>query len=389
MKMLPKQLLIILISSVSLIACKKDDEKPSVDTLKKSVVSNYSNLVYTNYLDAYNEAKKMQIAINEFVASPSENSLAAAKQAWLDARIPYLQTEAFRFYNGPIDDEDGPEGLLNAWPMDEKYIDYVSTDANSGIIYDTATYKTINTDLIESLNEAGGETNISTGYHAIEFLLWGQDLSTTSAGNRPHTDYLTTGGTANFQARRAQYLIACADLLVQNLDDLVNEWKPNASNYRATFEAAPVDESIKNILLGIGSLCGGELSGERMTVAFQTQLQEDEHSCFSDNTHNDIVYDVQGIENVYHGKYTKVDGTVIDGVGFDDLLAQTNTTLKTAFENNLTTSKNTSKAIVAPFDQEILNEIGRARISATIDSLKSEADKIVEIAKSLGISLIL
>lgn len=42
--------------------------------------------------------------------------------------------------------------------------------------------------LAEELHMLDGvQANVATGYHAIEFLLWGQDLNGTNpgAGNRP------------------------------------------------------------------------------------------------------------------------------------------------------------------------------------------------------------
>ena len=104
---------------------------------------------------------------------PTAATLEAAKRAWLNARDDYGPTEAYRFYGGPIDnDDDGPEGQLNAWPMDEGYVDYVEARRTAGSINMVAEYPQITTELLIELNEAGGETNVSTGWHAIEFLLW-------------------------------------------------------------------------------------------------------------------------------------------------------------------------------------------------------------------------
>ena len=54
-----------------------------------------------------------------------------------------------------------------------------------------AAFPEITAEALTAANEEGGETNISTGWHAIEFLLWGQDLSATGPGARPATDYTT------------------------------------------------------------------------------------------------------------------------------------------------------------------------------------------------------
>ena len=117
---------------------------------------------------------------------------------------------------------------------------------------------------------------MSVGYHAIEFLLWGQDLSETGPGNRPVTDY-TTAPNAD---RRAQYLATVSDLLLVHLGEMVAEWAPGQSgNYRATFLAQDADQALADVFTGIGTLAKSELAVERMFVAVNNQDQEDEHSC--------------------------------------------------------------------------------------------------------------
>ena len=196
---------------------------PDIGQLKGEVVSHYADGVHALYSKSLASATAMNAAIDTFLADPTPSTLEGAKRAWLIARDDYGPTEAFRFYGGPIDnEEDGPEGLLNAWPMDEAYIDYVEGDPSAGIINDPDAYPVIDAALIESLNEEGGEENVSTGWHAIEFLLWGQDLNDNGPGSRPLDDY-TTSENAD---RRATYLATASDLLLIHLQGLVDAWGP-------------------------------------------------------------------------------------------------------------------------------------------------------------------
>ncbi len=311
--------LILSASFFILSACDSAEQEASVSS---DVVENYSEIVLANYKDTYEDAMQLQSKINEFIAEPSQARMEAAKDAWLNARESYGQTEAFRFYGGPIDDEDGPEGQLNAWPLDEAYIDYVigGAESNANIINSPDVFPDINADMIAELNEQGSETNVSSGYHAIEFLLWGQDLSEgPGGGERPYTDYLTTNeGTASNQDRRSTYLNEVTKLLVADLSSLVQEWDSGGNNFRESFTATP-QKSIENIISALGKLSKGELAGERMFVAYDLQSKEDEHSCFSDNTHRDIVNNALGIQNVYLGRYETNSGTVIKGVSIHDL----------------------------------------------------------------------
>lgn len=360
----------------------------------KPVVENYSDIVHATYQDALHDAEKLQEAVIELVENPSPETMKAAKEAWLNARETYGQTEAFRFYGGPIDDENGPEGQLNAWPLDESYIDYVEANPNgdgktvgTNIINSPNEFPEITKELIASLNENGSETNVSSGYHAVEFLLWGQDLSEgPGGGNRPYTDYVTgSEGTHKNQERRAKYLMETVDLITDDLEMLVQEWEKGKDNYRAFFTSEDqVRTSVGRILNGLGKLSKGELAGERMFVSWDLRSKEDEHSCFSDNTHRDIVTNAIGIRNVLVGRYERTDGSVVSGPSVLDVIKDENPELAEELLETVNQSVELTKEIEPPFDQQILSQDGRSHIMETINSLRRQGDLIAEAAARLG-----
>ena len=387
-----KHTLIVLIFAASLASCsnKKTSEQndktvPAEDALP-NIVLNYANIVHASYSDSLELAKSMMTKIQSFLESPTEKGFEEAKESWINSRFPYLQTEVYRFYGGPIDDEDGPEGLLNAWPMDEAYVDYVKESPDSGIINNTKDYPEITKDLLISLNEKEGEENISCGYHAVEFLLWGQDFNADGPGNRPFTDY-TTAANAD---RRKKFLMVTVDLLIENLESLVNDWAPNQKNYRESFVNSQPKDSFQKILLGMTLLSGFELAGERILVAYESKAQEDEHSCFSDTTHNDAIYDIIGIKNVWTGKYTRADGSVIDGPGIRDFGSSVDAELTEKIDNSLSSALKKSMEVPRPFDQAILAEEGSATsksIISLIEELESTADSFVVMAEKSGVKV--
>ncbi len=353
-----------------------------VGELKHHVVESYSEIVLASYQDSLQLAVALNDALTAFVNDPSEESLAAAREAWLASNEPYGQTEAYRFYGGPIDDEDGPEGLLNAWPLDEAYIDYVDGDLDAGIINNTEDYPEITKDLLISLNEVGAEENISTGYHAIEFLLWGQDLYEDSAGKRPATDY----STAPNAERRGQYLLIASELLVENLQDMVDQWDhENEDSYFWEMHDGPADVALTNVLTGIGVLAKSELAGERMFTAYDNQDQEDEHSCFSDNTHRDIITNFMGVSNVYRGSYTRIDGTVVEGAGLADLFEAIAPDLNAEMLELLELADQQVNDIFVPFDRAIVNAESRPGVFDAVFTLQDVGDKLVELAASLDL----
>jgi len=348
----------------------------------KAVATHHAALVHANYADSLAAAQDMQAVIAEFVQAPSAEGLDKARKAWLAAREFYGQTEAFRFYGGPIDDKNGPEGQINAWPLDEAYVDYVEGKPNAGMV-NNPKFKITQANLI-AFNERGGEENISAGWHAIEFLLWGQDLSETGPGNRSFEDYVV--GKGQNAQRRAQYLTVATQLLVDDLAKVTRAWEPGKKNYRARFEQGG-RESVRKMIVGMGSLSRGELAGERMEVALNSQDQEDEHSCFSDNTHRDAVTNAKGIQNVWLGQYQRRDGSLLQGPGVRDLVAAKNAALAAKTTAQIAESVKGAEAIPAPFDRAIIKgSAGRPVIEQTIASLVEQSKLLVESATALGIA---
>ncbi|HKY16825.1 MAG TPA: imelysin family protein, partial [Microthrixaceae bacterium] len=295
----------------------------------------------------------------------------------------YGVTEAFRFYGGPIDhEEDGPEGQINAWPLDEAYIDYVEGDPTAGMINDPSVELTAES--LAAANEQGGETNISTGWHAIEFLLWGQDLSADGPGARPVTDYSTSPSAE----RRGEYLKVVTDLLVADLEGLVAAWDPDAGdNYYAEFVEEDTDESLTQIITGIGELSRGELAGERMTVAYEERSQEDEHSCFSDNTTADLQANQNGIIAVWTGSYPNLAGP-----GVEELVADVDEELAAKTTADMEASIAEIEQIPAPFDSHLGEDVsddepGRQAILTSTELLSVQTDDLVDSAEALGLTI--
>jgi putative iron-regulated protein len=381
-----------------------DAGQPADVVTREEVVTHYADMVHANYEEALARAKQLQIAIETFLAAPSAPTFEAAKRAWLEARVPYGQTEAYRFYDGPIDNADnGPEGQLNAWPMDEAYVDYVIDPLSDpaapvfiedGIVND-ATVE-ISKERLAGLNEGGegdifdvGETfdpekAVSTGYHAIEFLLWGQDLTDGGPGSRPFQDYLTgADATMPNGDRRGQYLRVVTELLIDDLTFLVAAWAPGVQgNYRAGFVNGDPDQALRSMLSGIGVLGKGELASERMDVALSSLDQEDEHSCFSDNTHMDILMNATGIQNVYLGRYGYLQGPSVS-----DLVRQVDPQLDARMRQELEVSLQAVLAIPVPFDQAIpeANSASWLKVEAAVDALFAQSDTLVEVGQALDL----
>ena len=376
------------------------------------VVKTYADIAAAGYGDSLSTAKALQTAVDALIATPSDETLKAAREAWLAARVPYQQTEVFRFGNAVVDDW---EGKVNSWPLDEGLIDYVSADYGNeenalATLNVIATPKftlsgkeidatTITPELISgTLHEADGiEANVASGYHAIEFMLWGQDLNGTNpgAGNRPFTDFALGDACTNGNCdRRAAYLQAATDLLVADLTEMVDNWDEDGPA-RAAVTADP-QAGVLAMLTGMGSLSYGELAGERTKLGLMLNDPEEEHDCFSDNTHNSHFHDGLGIRNVYLGTYTRTDGSVLQGPSLSELVAAANP----AVDSQLTAELDASVAALQAmkdagdagqtFDTLIApgNAQGEAIIMAAVDALVTQTASIDRAVTALGLSRI-
>lgn len=371
---------------------KKAENGGDSEAARADVVKNYALMLQKSYGDVVDKVKLLHEAVLVLAASPSEAALATSRQTWLDARMVYGQTEAYRFYDGPIDNTaTGPEARINSWPLDEAYIDYVVGRDDAGIINTTSVeiskenLSLLNAgsagDVLDMGDAFEAEKAISIGFHAIEFLLWGQDQSESGPGDRPWQDYLTTAeATHPSGARRGLYLASTTELLVEDLTSVAMAWASDDTGYRQQFVTGNPDDGLRKMLTGVGILSKGELAGERIDVALDTLDQEDEHSCFSDNTHVDIRMNARGLANVYYGRYGDLDGP-----GIDELLADADPDLAVQVAQAIDNAVAAAENIPAPFDQAISNKdsSGWQAANATVLKLYEVGDQVVRVGQAL------
>lgn len=376
-----------------------------------SVLKHYADIAQAGYSDSLSTAKLLEKAIDQMVERPTAKNLNVARKAWIAARVPYQQTEVFRFGNPIVDDW---EGKVNAWPLDEGLIDYVATSygeasdennlytaniiANKKLLLSGNTIDTSNITpalLSDTLHEVDDvEANVATGYHAIEFLLWGQDLNDTNAGagNRPVSDFDTANCTGGNCDRRINYLQAAAELLITDLEWMAKQWGIQGEARASIVDGDP-KAGLAVILTGMGSLSYGELAGERMKLGLILHDPEEEHDCFSDNTHYSHYYDAQGVQNVYTGRYMLVNGKLLEGPSLADLVVAKKPEADRELLTRLDSTMSKMQILVntaingEAYDQMIAsgNSTGNAKVQAAITALTEQTKAISVAATVLGL----
>ncbi|CTQ58446.1 imelysin family protein [Roseibium album] len=384
---------------------------PAMAAAPSDVLSNYGDIAQASYADSLATAKTLKAAIDKFLDEPTEANLEDARSAWIEARNPYQQTEAYRFGNAIVDDW---EGKVNAWPLDEGLIDYVDAsygeDSEENPFYaanlianpslkaggETIDASNITASLLaDQLQEAGEvEANVVTGYHAVEFMLWGQDLNGTDAGagSRPATDFDPANCTGGNCERRVQYLRAVTDLLISDLEEMAAAWAPGGAA-REELAAKGENGGLATILTGMGSLSYGELAGERIKLGLLLHDPEEEHDCFADNTHMSHLNDVIGIRNVYFGSYSSPLGNDVSGASLADILAAKDPALADEMKAKLDATLAAFEVMKAraeggeAYDQMIGegNDEGNAVVQAAVDALVDQTASIERVVKVLGL----
>jgi putative iron-regulated protein len=377
-----------------------------------AVLTTYGDIAHAMYEDSLASARTMQTAINAFLTNPTPATLTAARNAWKTARVPYLQTEGLRFGNAIVDEW---EPKVNAWPLDEGLIDYVAqsygTTSDENPLYTLnvianrqirvgarqVNASVINANLLRTLQMAQGvEANVATGYHAIEFLLWGQDLHGTGpgAGERPATDYSTTACTHGNCDRRAAYLRTATELLIADLTEMTGDWALGGKA-RAELAAKGTNGGLATILTGLGSMSYGELAGERMKLGLILHDPEEEQDCFSDNTHNSHYYDQVGMMNLWRARYTRPNGQVVQGASLREYVVARNAAtarrLDEGMDNTLAklkVIKDTADSGRMAYDQMIGdNPAGNKMVQDAVDALVAQTRATESVVTTLGLTI--
>ena len=381
---------------------------------KQAVLEHYTVLAHAVYEDSLLSARDLLQAVNQLIAKPTEKNLNHARMAWKAARVPYMQSEVYRFGNALVDNW---EGKVNAWPLDEGLIDYVAS-SYGGESEENPAYRanviahtsfTLSGNMIDArditrelladtLHELGGvEANVATGYHAIEFLLWGQDLNGTGpgSGKRPASDFDPENCSWKNCVRRAAYLKTATDLLVEDLAWMVAQWTPGGKARKDLLHGS-VEAGLSAIITGMGSLSYGELAGERMQLGLLLHDPEEEHDCFSDNTHYSHYFDALGIQNIYLGKYRRIDGTMVTGPSLSDLVAAASAEVDKNLRDQLDATMSAMYTLVKhaeageAYDQMIgpNNDSGNSLVQAAIDTLTAQTRGIEKVVTTLQLASI-
>jgi putative iron-regulated protein len=297
---------------------------PELSASAKEIALEYVQQIDTDFEQAGIEIEKFQSSIATLTDQTNIENLNLSKQAWLNAHSAYELTTLHRYYATQLIGEQNSLALMqlqyqiNHWPIVPGYIDYVDGYPDSGIVHD------INVNLdADSLREQHGSFDVSEvtlGFHAIEFLLWGYDADFVA---RPATDFdavleltpkeIESGYTLEQLSnnRRRLFLTIVADTLVKDFLALQSLWLDEEPSISQRIESISGTELIVILADSMSAMLTQELLLRSLYPMLNGDFVESVQSPYSRSTQNAVSSQLSGLERLLLERQTE-NGTTLD-----------------------------------------------------------------------------
>ena len=297
---------------------------PELSASAKEIALEYVQQIDTDFKQAGIEIEKFQSSIATLTDQTNIENLNLSKQAWLNAHSAYELTTLHRYYATQLMGEQDSLALMqlqyqiNHWPIVPGYIDYVDGYPDSGIVHD------INVNLdADSLREQHGSFDVSEvtlGFHAIEFLLWGYDADSVA---RPATDFdavleltpkeIESGYTLEQLSnnRRRLFLTVVADTLVKDFLAVQSLWLDEKPSISQRIESISGTELIVILADSMSAMLTQELLLRSLYPMLNGDFVESVQSPYSRSTQNAVSSQLSGLERLLLERQTE-NGTTLD-----------------------------------------------------------------------------
>lgn len=369
----------------------KQEEDPYAKSVERAM-ANYADMAWESHFDAGADADALAQSVVDFTANPDAQSFNFIQVQWGVARESWGFMEGFNIPDGPLQES---HRYINASNLDRSYIDFVSNDLSAGLVNDVDGYPSLTKMLLVDLHQIEGNDKVTTGFHAIEFLLWGEDYDAESDGKRDWRNFLDNGeGTAQNQDRRLAYLTFATELLVEDIKGARNEWREDEGEYRSQFLAMEQNEQVRLVLTGMYRL-GQDMENRRLELPLMQMDIHADDSTFSDLSNDDLYYGANALQGIYLGRYDEDlidDQTPEDGPGLHELVRSKATPIDERFRNELAELVAAMDVLRQgdPLEVAVLSDIGSAERTAADDALAKLRQvnmTLLEIATLFGFSL--
>lgn len=348
------------------ISCKKKNESNDTLEIAKLKVS-YANQLLDNSSELSSQLEILHNRITLYTTTYTVTHYNMSKAEWKTAKMRIDMLSPFQYLN---------EVDFNSFLINPAYIDATSYDNSSGIILNTAAYPTITIQTIQNANYIGSSpNNISKGIHALEFLLWGNDLNPTGPGDGGPNPF-DPNSSANYLRRKA-YLLGLITLLKNDLDEM------NYSEFKDNVNAKDPKESLAYLLKGIHDFIRYDIAEKSIKKPIDLLDPLYEESQFSDNSTEDIKNKILSIRNyIYGSQFTATNGYFIA-----DYMTEKSPDSAAKMLQLLNGLETTTQSFEFLFDVAIQNQNQREELLAVYNQLIELSNLIANFATERGVSI--
>lgn len=184
-------------------SCKKKSDEKTLYTYQVSRLKfAYQQTQRVLLTDFVSSSRLLRDRIGAFHNVSVQSNLEACREEWKKTYEKFVLLGPYKYGYELIDiGYHVNKGFFDVYPINYRYVDYSEDNPTGGIINDIDNYPEIQ--FLQTWHQVGGDANCTIGFHVIEFLLWGEDLSLSGPGStRDHKDYVAGGGGTNMIRRR-------------------------------------------------------------------------------------------------------------------------------------------------------------------------------------------
>ena len=340
---------------------KKDDKKEIViqDAEYDAIINQYvDNVVMPTYSDLKEKNSDLYLSVVDFGNAPSDAKFQAICDAWLAAREPWEQSEAFLF--GPVADF-GLDPNMDSWPLDQEAIVNTLKSQQWNNMQWTGEY--------DEDDEAIAAAQNVRGFHTLEFLAFRDGKARTltdqaASDNAADYVYNETNATA-----WAQYMRNTAQLLVDDVTLLCNEWEDSYANEFKKHNGGDFTSGLSCIeqlidgCIDIAGEVGGAKIGEPYDLYMsgkKTEALYAVESWYSWHSRDDYTNNIYSIRNAYYGSR---DGS-INKNSLSSLVAKYDSSLDADVKKAIEDAAKAIQTIPQPFRNNINSKEAQAAMEA-------------------------
>ena len=311
------------------------------------VLRAYLQQIETDYDAVADNLDSLRSEILAFLEEPSTTSMNNVRSAWLLSHSAYELTTLHRYFAVLILNEAEILSLfslqyrMNHWPILPGYIDYVAGFTDTGIVQDITV--ALNIPTLQEQHGIFGLSEVSLGFHVIEFLLWGENpdqiTPRSAADYRPVTRLTPAQAESGLELdllsnnRRRQLLLLNTQSLIDDFYTSQALWLAGRDRFVNTLSGYGSGELLVLLIEAMTGMLTEEMLVRSLYPLLNGEYIDSIQSPFSHSTQNAVSAQLTSIEQLL------LDTDSTQGLSLDSILISLSSDFEELFYQNFDASK--------------------------------------------------